>query len=139
MKKPFFLAMLALFLAIPGMSAIANEADIEKLQQAIRENPNDAEAQFNLGRMYDNGEGVPEDDKQAVKWYRLAAEQGHAEAQINLGVMYRDGTGVRKDDKEAIKWWQKATEQGSIGAQFLLYEMSTKKPAPPANGTKKLK
>ena len=35
-------------------------------------------AQFKLGVMYDNGEGVPEDDKQAVKWYRLAAEQGQA-------------------------------------------------------------
>jgi hypothetical protein len=41
----------------------------------------DADAQFNLGVMYDNGEGVPEDDAEAVKWYRRAAEQGFAEAQ----------------------------------------------------------
>ena len=35
--------------------------------------------------MYDNDHGVPEDDKEALKWYRLAAEQGHAKAQYNLG------------------------------------------------------
>ena len=40
-----------------------------------------ASAQFNLGVMYDKGQGVPEDDKAAVKWYRLAAEQGDANAQ----------------------------------------------------------
>ena len=38
-----------------------------------------AKAQYNLGLMYYKGEGVPEDDKQAVKWYRLAAEQGLAD------------------------------------------------------------
>ncbi len=38
--------------------------------------------------MYDNGQGVPQDYAEAVKWYRLAAEQGYAYAQYNLGVMY---------------------------------------------------
>ena len=37
---------------------------------------------------YAKGEGVPEDDRDAVKWYRLAAEQGHASAQFNRGYMY---------------------------------------------------
>ena len=40
-----------------------------------------AAAQFNLGIMYDNGEGVPENDAEAVKWYRKAADQGHSDAQ----------------------------------------------------------
>ena len=49
----------------------------------------DADAQYNLGLMYNgNGQGVPQDYKEAVKWYRLAAEQGHAWAQYNLGLMY---------------------------------------------------
>ena len=51
----------------------------------------DANAQFNLGFMYDNGEGVPQDYAEAVRWYRLAAEQGNAFAQVNLGVMYANG------------------------------------------------
>ena len=54
----------------------------------------DARAQFNLGAMYANGEGVPEDDAEAGRWYRLAAEQGNAGAQLNLGNMYADGEGV---------------------------------------------
>ena len=47
-----------------------------------------ADAQFNLGVSYDFGEGVEEDDEEAVRWYRLAAEQGHADAAYNLGVSY---------------------------------------------------
>ena len=52
------------------------------------------DAQNNLGVMYANGEGVPEDDAEAVRWYRLAADQGDADAQYNLGVMYANGEGV---------------------------------------------
>ena len=48
----------------------------------------DARAQFNLGLMYDNGEGVPQDYKSALKWYTLAAEQGHADALYNLGLWH---------------------------------------------------
>jgi uncharacterized protein len=50
-----------------------------------------AEAQYNLGVMYGNGNGVVQDYAEAVKWYRLAAEQGNAKAQNNLGVMYEYG------------------------------------------------
>ena len=64
----------------------------------------DAGAQFNLGYMYDNGEGVRQDYGQAVSWYRKAAEQGNAAAQYNLGVMYENGRGVRQDDAQAVAW-----------------------------------
>jgi len=47
--------------------------------------------------MYNEGLGVPQDYKEAVRLYRLAAEQGHAEAQYNLGQMYRQGLGVPQD------------------------------------------
>ena len=47
----------------------------------------DVSSQYNLGQMYAYGEGIPEDDTEAVKWFRLAAEQGYARAQFNLGVM----------------------------------------------------
>ena len=56
-----------------------------------------ADAQFNLGLMYDEGQGVPEDNMKAVHWYRFAAWQGHACAQGNLGAMYALGAGVKKD------------------------------------------
>ena len=53
-----------------------------------------AEAQFNLGVMYRDGQGVTQDYAEAVKWFRKAADQGNADAQFNLGVMYRNGEGV---------------------------------------------
>ena len=78
----------------------------------------EAAAQFNLGQMYTNGEGVPEDDKEAVKWFRKSAEQGYANAQHNLGLMYQRGEGVPENDKEAVRWYKKAAEQGHPNAQF---------------------
>lgn len=64
----------------------------------------DANAQTNLGYMYDNGEGVPENDAVAVKWYRKAADQGYADAQFNLGGMYDDGEGVPENSIRAYVW-----------------------------------
>ena len=68
----------------------------------------DAVAQYNLGVMHYDGEGVPQDDAEAVKWYRLAADQGLAVAQENLGFMYRDGQGVPQDDVETYAWFSVA-------------------------------
>ena len=62
--------------------------------------------------MYDYGEGVPQDYKEALKWYRLSAEHGNAKAPFNLGVMYYNGEGVPKDYKEAYAWWSVAKSNG---------------------------
>ena len=75
-------------------------------------NPEDADALFNLGVLYENGRGVPQDDAEAVKWYRKAAEQGSASAQYNLGLLYGAGQGVPQDYAEAVKWYRKPAEQG---------------------------
>jgi len=82
-----------------------------------------ATAQYSLGVIYDNGYGVPENDKTAVKWYRLAAEQGNDFAQYNLGLMYDNGQGVPEDDKTAVKWYRLAAEQGNASAQSNLGAM----------------
>jgi len=79
-----------------------------------------ASAQFSVGVMYKNGLGVPQDYKEAVKWYTLAADQGHASAQYNLGVMYENGKGVPQDYKEAAKWYRLAADQGHASAQYNL-------------------
>ena len=74
----------------------------------------DADAQFNLGLMYQKGHGVPQDHKEAVKWYRLAAEQGFIFAQEILGIIYSIGMGgVSQDLKEAVKWLRLQAEQGN--------------------------
>ena len=80
-------------------------------------------AQTFLGGSYDNGEGVPQDDQEAAKWYRLAAGQGYAPAQSNLGVMYENGEGVLQDYKEAVKWYRLAAEQGLGKGQSNLGDM----------------
>ena len=79
-----------------------------------------AKAQYNLGLMFHNGQGVTKDVKEEVRLYRLAAEQGHAKAQYNLGWMYKNGYGVTKDDKEAIRWYRLAADKGDAGAQVSL-------------------
>ena len=53
--------------------------------------------QYTLGVMYANGMRVAEDDEEAVRWFRMAAEQGHASAQSSLGLMYAEGDGVPED------------------------------------------
>ncbi|MEE2636236.1 MAG: tetratricopeptide repeat protein [Acidobacteriota bacterium] len=69
-------------------------------------------AQFTLGDMHATGRGVPQDDTQAVYWYRLAADQGLPEAQFTLGVMYAEGRGVSQDTAEAAHWYHLAAAQG---------------------------
>jgi hypothetical protein len=83
----------------------------------------DAKAQRSLGLMYDDGEGVAQDHKEAVKWYRLAAAQGDAWAQHCLGNSYSVGWGVVSDRKEAAKWYRLAAAQGFAQAQNSLGNM----------------
>lgn len=112
--KPFKFRCLLLSLLLIGCSAtVADEFEITR--KAAEQG--DAVAQFNLGVMYDNGEGVPEDDAEAARWFRVVAEQGYAAAQYNLGMMYRKGEGVPEDDTEAVRWYRLAAEQGHAGAQ----------------------
>jgi hypothetical protein len=77
----------------------------------------DASAQFVLGNMYENGEGVKQDYQQAMSWYRKAAELGNASAQSNLGTMYEHGEGAVKDLRQAMSWYLKAAMQGNAQAQ----------------------
>ena len=83
----------------------------------------DAISQFNLGSMYDRGEGVVKDHKQAVYWLRKAAKQGEANAQIGLGFNYEYGRGVKEDAKQAVYWYRKAAEQGNASGQAYLGKM----------------
>ena len=80
----------------------------------------DPVAQFCIGRLYANGFGVMMDDAEALKWYGLAANQGHAEAQFNLGVMHANGWGVPMNDAEAAKYYRLAAESGFVQAMTSL-------------------
>jgi|GEM_PF-1229637 len=71
-------------------------------------------------------DGVPQDDAEAVVWYRKAADHGLAKAQKNLGDMYFFGRGVDKDYQKALDWYTKAADQRFADAQFRLGFMNEK-------------
>jgi hypothetical protein len=78
------------------------------------------DAQFGLGAMYTNGQGVAKDERTAVLWYTKAAEQGDAGAQYTLGVMYANGQGVAKDKKTAALWQANIGRSLSLGDFVLI-------------------
>ncbi len=79
--------------------------------------PTDPEEQYKLAQRYHYGFGnTPKNVKEAIKWYRLAAEQGHAEAQYQMGEYYS----LKDNWVEANKWYQMAAEQGDPRAQYQL-------------------
>ena len=84
----------------------------------------DANSQFNIGLMYEQGIGVGKDEREAVAWYRKAAEQGNSNAQYNLAVLYENGRGTKVDFAQARQWYRKAAVQGdelAVGNLGMLY------------------
>ena len=91
------------------------------------------EAQISLGMIFENGQGVPQDFKKAIKWYRLAADQGLTKAQkkldsllkisptaqlnFDLGMRFETGQEVPQDFREAIRFYRIAADMGHIKAQ----------------------
>ena len=115
-----------LVLAMSGLAVCAAADTAQTGSQAqtagfadlrVRAEQGDAEAQYRLGRMYLDGEGVAQDHVQSVAWFRKAAAQGHAKAQNNLGLAFEKGLGVPKDEAQAVEWYRKAAEQGEMIAQ----------------------
>lgn len=84
----------------------------------------DANCQFNLALMFEQGMGVPKNEKEAVFWYQKSAELGNSNAQYNLGVLYENGRGTAIDFAKANQWYRKASVQGdplAIGNLGMLY------------------
>ena len=124
----FKLVLVALFLALAGcghsqknaasyqegVEAYAKgdfAAALEKFKPLAEDG--NMQAQFSLGVMYRQGQGVAADDKEAVAWWTKAAEQGHVEAQDNLGLRYARGQGVAQDWVQADKWFTIAAASGN--------------------------
>ncbi|MHC4211924.1 MAG: hypothetical protein ACYSWP_01000 [Planctomycetota bacterium] len=75
------------------------------------------EAQWLLGRCFDEGFGVERSDIHALSWHLKAAEQGYPIAQNYIGSCYQNGEGVPQDQAEAVQWYLKAAQQGYATAQ----------------------
>ena len=85
----------------------------------------DAQAQFDLGCCYLDGEGVPQDHAKAYLWTLLAALQGHPIAQNNIGYMYEKGICVEPNQEQAILWFLRAASDGSaLGRENILEYLS---------------
>lgn len=80
----------------------------------------DAEKSNERGDDYFFGRGVPQDYREAAKWYKMAAEKGNPIGQYNLGKMCMKGVGVRQDYDEALELYKKSAEQGYALAQYTL-------------------
>lgn len=83
----------------------------------------DAEAQLQLGMRYAEGDGVVQNDKEAARWFALAAKQGLAEGQYQYGLVLLQGRGVVQDYKAAFNWIEKPAQRGYAKAQYSLGEL----------------
>ncbi len=86
---------------------------IPACEQALKQLPGDARYQMQLARSFVKANR----NLEALKFYRLAAEQGYAAAEGSLGSMYYLGRGVPQDYAEALKWYRLSVEQGNAVAQ----------------------
>ena len=82
-----------------------------------------AVAQYQLGLLYANGQGVTKDDAKARQWYEKAAAQGHVEAQVNLGILLMYARGGQQDYKMAVYYLRLSANQGNDLAQRRLGQM----------------
>lgn len=126
MRALFVIILLAALILPSGCASVSppidlSAADPQTLQTQAAQG--DAQAQSNLGMLYYNGQGVPQDYGKARQWYEQAAAQGDAMAQNNLGYLYLDGKGVPKDEQTGVEWIRKAAEQGDANGQDSLGEM----------------
>lgn len=94
------------------------EAAVRKAAKA-----GNAEAQFRLGVMYGNGDGVGLDYEQARGWFKKAVAQGHENATITLAWMYANGTGVEVNEGRARELYLEAAAKGSAKAQYVVATM----------------
>jgi TPR repeat protein len=105
--------------ALEQATTALDKGDYATVLPPLRElaDQGNARAQFKLGKLYDDGQGVAQSDAEALKWYRLSAEQGDADAEYNLAVMLDRGQGVPTNGAEALKWYMEAAEQGYAPVQ----------------------
>jgi TPR repeat protein len=105
-----------------------NEAAITALWEMANEGV--PEAQFHLGKLYEEGKRVQQNYSAAFQCYSIAASKGYAPAQNALAAMYVDGKAVPKNYGEAEKWWLKAANQGHQRARYNLASFYSSEEAP---------
>ena len=131
LRLPVALALSIVCLAAPAWADFKTGMDAyfrSDYATALREwqplaEQGQALAQYQLGLLYANGQGVTKDDAKARQWYEKAAVQGHTEAQVNLGVLLMYARGGQQDYKMAVYYLRLAANQGNDLAQRKLGQM----------------
>lgn len=109
---------------------------LERLRQAAeRGNPS---AQYHLGKLLLQGNEIPKDAKDAVRWLTESAEQGNQYAQYALGKIYLLGKDSSKDFGTARMWFQRSADQGNQYAQYFVEHMDDHRTAPSAQSVIRL-
>lgn len=103
--------------------AVAPAAQAPARLPHARATQGDAEAQLQLAIRYAEGDGVVQNDKEAARWFALAARQGLADAQYQYGLILLRGKGVVQDYKAAFSWIEKPAQRGHARAQYSLGEL----------------
>ena len=80
-----------------------------------------ANAQYNVGLLFQQGRGIKQNYKKASQWYLAAANQGHFAAQNNIGSLYRRGKGVGLNYKSAVYWYQQALQDSPLARNNLAF------------------
>ena len=93
-----------------------------KKQSALADQGN-ADAQYDVGEMYEKGSGVAPDLKKAFAWFDKSANQGHVKAQFKVAYMYYKGQGVDANVNKAYQLMEKPANDGNVRAQFYLAQM----------------
>jgi len=111
-----------LFAAVVSRIRVQREEEVRKLADKYRAaaERGDVAAEYELGRLYYHGTGVPLNYEEALTWYRKAADREYPKAENGMGNLYANGYAVPKDDREADIWYKKAAEHGYAGAQYNL-------------------
>lgn len=94
--------------------------------RSLAETTNHAYAQYYLGMMYANGQGVERDEREAAKWFTNAAKQGVSQAQFRVAEMYEQGRGVPRDYESAYAWYAVAAKLGNKEAPAALGRAASK-------------
>lgn len=111
--------LIYLVIALSSFCVFAQDIPTEYCKELVKmAREGDVEARLRLGDCYQFGYGIPKNFKEAVRWYRLAAEDEHPQAQVELGYMYSVGRGVPQNYQEAFKWYDLAARQGHVFAQY---------------------
>ena len=128
-RQILFVLMLLLSMVAKAQSADAlyeegkDLYDAKKYEQAFKKllpaaQKGHKKAQYRVGRCYDKGHGVTEDNQKAYQWYLKASQQGHGKSQYQLAKCYMKGKGVTKDTAKAKAWMLKAMKNDKAKEKY---------------------